>query len=155
MPVEKSFLGQGRSRVLYGADVVLDVVFVALAFEFHFGKCVRGVKRVTVDGVIGNDVFGEEFCFDVLQSADLHDPDELAFFKARLPKRVEHLGRIEAESRPVGELVDVEHVGVRLVRHSREVLSCLVILKLRQDSFGILFSENDFAGIVVNIFLFF
>ena len=69
----------------------------------------RGVQRVAVDGVIGDDVFGEEFCFDVLESADLHDSDELAFFKARLPKRLEHLGRIEAESRPVWKLMDVEH----------------------------------------------
>ena len=78
----------------------------------------RGVQRVAVDGVIGDDVFGEELGFDVLQSADLHDSDELAFFKACLPKRLEHLGRIEAEPRPVWELVDVKHVGVWLNRHS-------------------------------------
>ncbi len=118
VPVEESFFGQGRCCVLYGADVVLDVIFVALAFEFHFGEDFRCVERVAVNGVVCDDVVGEEFCFDVLESADLHDSDELAFFKAGLPKRLEHLGRIKAESRPVGELVDVKHVGVRRVRHS-------------------------------------
>ena len=118
VPIEEPFFGQGRCGVLYGADVVLDVIFVALAFEFHFGEDFRRVERVAVDGVIGDDVFGEEFCFDVLESADLHDSDELAFFKARLPKRLEHLGRIKAEPRPVWELVDVKHVGFRHVRHS-------------------------------------
>ena len=118
VPVEESFFGQGRCGVLYGADVVLDVIFVALAFEFHFGEGVRGVKRVAVDGVVCDDVVGDEFCFDVLESTDLHDPDEFSFGESRLPKRLEHLGRIEAEPRPVWKLVDVKHVGFRHVRHS-------------------------------------
>ena len=118
MPVEKAFFGEGLRCVLYGADVVLDVIFVALAFEFHFGEDFRCVERVAVDGVVGNDVVGDEFCFDVLESTDLHDSDEFSFGESRLPKRVEHLGGVEAESRPVGELVDVKHVGFRHVRHS-------------------------------------
>ena len=109
VPVEESFFGQGRSGVLYGADVVLDVIFVALAFEFHFGEDFRRVERIAIDGVVCNDVIGDEFCFDVLESADLHDPDEFSFGESRLPKCVEHLGGVEAESCPVGELVDVEH----------------------------------------------
>ena len=118
MPGEKAFFGEGLRGVLDGTEVVFDKVLRAFAFEFHFGKRVRGVQRVAVNGVIGDDVFGEEFCFDVLESADLHDSDELAFFKACLPKRLEHLGGIEAESRPVWELVDVKHNGVWLNRHS-------------------------------------
>ena len=110
VPVEESFFGQGRCGVLYGADVVLDVVFVALAFEFYFGEDVCGIERVSVNGVVCDDVFGEKFCFDVLESTDLHDPDELSFGEARLSKGVEHLGGIKTESRPVGELVDVEHI---------------------------------------------
>ena len=109
VPVEEPFFGQGRCGVLYGTDVVLDVIFVAFAFEFHFGEDFRRVERVAVDGVVGDDVVGDEFCFDVLESTDLHDPDEFSFGESRLPKRVEHLGGVEAESRPVGELVDVEH----------------------------------------------
>ena len=92
-----------------GAEVVLDVVLRTFAFKLHFGERVRGIERVAVDGVIGDDVFGEELGFDVLQSADLHDSDKFAFFKASLPKRLEHLGRIEAEPRPVWKLVDIKH----------------------------------------------
>ena len=49
-----------------GTEVVFDVVLWTFAFEFHFGKRLRGVQRVAVDGVIRDDVFGEEFYFDVL-----------------------------------------------------------------------------------------